>query len=39
MLGRTQEAKQDIQTALRLAEKSGDVNLKTQIEETLRLMK
>ena len=39
MLGRTREAKQDLQTALRLAEKSGDVSLKTQIEETLRLMK
>lgn len=39
MLGRTLEAKQDLRMALKLAEKSGNVSLKTQIEETLRLMK
>ena len=37
-LGRTLEAKQDLRMALKLAEKSGNVSLKTQIEETLRLM-
>ena len=39
LLGRTSEAKQDFQTALRLAEKAGDTRLKSQIVETLRLMK
>ena len=38
MLGRTLEAKQDLRMALKLAEKSGNVSLKTQIEETLRLI-
>ena len=38
MLGRTFEAKQDLRMALKLAEKSGNVSLKTQIEETLRLI-
>ena len=39
ILGRTQEAKQDFQTALTLAEKSGNVSLKTQIEETIQIMR
>ena len=39
MLGRTWEAKQDLQTALKLAEKSDDVRLKSQIEETLQIIR
>ena len=35
---RTWEAKQDLRTALRLAEKAGDKNLKAIIEEALRLL-
>lgn len=35
-LGRTWEAKQDFQTALRLAEKAGDVSLKAEIESILQ---
>jgi len=38
LLGRTWEAKQDLGTALRLAEKAGDTDLKAHIEETLRLL-
>ena len=38
LLGRTWEAKQDLRTALRLAEKVGDANLKARIEEILRLL-
>ncbi len=38
LLGRTWEAKQDVRTALRLAEKAGDASLKAHIEETLRLL-
>ena len=38
MLGRIEKAKQDIQKALKLAEKSGDAPLKTQIEKTLFLI-
>ena len=40
MLNRTSEAKQDFQTALRLAEKVLVIkDLKAQIEEWLRLIK
>ena len=39
LLDRTWEAKQDVRTALRLAEKAGDESLKADIEETLRLLK
>ena len=35
-LGRTWEAKQDLRTALKLAEKSGDTDLKTDIESILQ---
>ena len=35
-LGRTWEAKQDLRTALKLAEKSGDTVLKTDIESILQ---
>ena len=35
-LNRTSEAKQDLRTALRLAENADDESLKTQIEEALR---
>ncbi|MCY3720987.1 MAG: tetratricopeptide repeat protein [Candidatus Poribacteria bacterium] len=38
LLGHTLKGKSDLQTALELAKKAGDVSLKTQIEETLRLM-
>ena len=38
LLGRTWEAKQDLWTALRLAEKAGDADLKAHIEGTLRLL-
>ncbi len=37
-LGRTSAAKQDIRTALRLAIKAGDVELKTDAEEALRIL-
>ena len=36
MLGRTWEANQDLQTALKLAEKAGDARLKTEIESMLQ---
>ena len=36
--GRTQEAKQDFRTALKLSEKTGNENLKAQIEEVIRLL-
>ena len=35
-LGHTSEAKQDLQTALKLAEKTGDARLKTEIEAILQ---
>ena len=38
LLGHTYEAKQDFQTALRLAEQTGNEDLKTQIEDALRLL-
>ena len=38
-LNRTEEAKQDLRTALRIAEKTGDKNLKAIIDEVLRLFK
>lgn len=38
LLGRTRAAKQDYQTALRLAEKAGDASLKTDVEKALRLL-
>ena len=38
LLKRTWEAKQDIRRALRIAEKTGDKNLKAKIEEVLRLL-
>ncbi len=38
LLGRTWEAKQDLWTALRLAEKTGDESLKASIQRTLRLL-
>ena len=37
-LGQTLEAKQDLRTALRLAIKAGDANLKTKVEDTLRIL-
>ena len=39
LLKRNWEAKQDLRTALRLAEKTGDKGLKAKIEEVLRLIK
>ena len=38
LLDHTREAKQDLNTALRLATKAGNVNLKTKIEEILRIL-
>ena len=38
ILNRTYEAKRDIRTALRLAEKSGNVSLKARIQEILRML-
>ena len=38
LLNRTSEAKQDLRTALRLAEQTGDKSLKAKIEETPRLL-
>ena len=37
-LGRTSEAEQDFNTALPLAIELGDANLKTAIEEALRIL-
>ena len=39
LLNQTWAAKQDLQTALRLAENAGDESLKAQIEEWLRGLK
>ena len=36
LLGRTQEAKVDFQKALELAERSDDLDLKTEIEQSLQ---
>ena len=36
---RTWEAKQDLRTALRLAEKAGDARLKSDIEEMLEIIR
>ncbi len=38
LLGRTLEARQDLRTALRLATQAGDVKLKADIEEGLRIL-
>ena len=38
LLNRTWEAKQDLQTALKLAEQAGDEDLKAKIKDALRLL-